>query len=113
MQGILTGLGFSLVTALVVILGDLVIKLAADRGAISEGAHFLTGGCLLYLVSALMWFLAMRHIPLGAAAVAYSGFTLLGACALGVLVFGEPFRLREALGIACALASVLLMLPSE
>ncbi len=111
MQSALIGLGFSFATALVVILGDYVIKLAADHDGSARGSAYLTWGCLLYVVSALMWFLAMRHIPLGAGAVAYSGFTLAGACAIGVIVFGEPFSVREAAGLACALAAVLLMLP--
>jgi hypothetical protein len=59
----LLGLGFITFTALVVILGDYVLKLAADRGHGTLSVAVALG-VLLYGASALLWFAAMRHVTL-------------------------------------------------
>lgn len=101
------GLMFSLCTALVVILGDLFIKLAADRATLASPQMYL--GVVLYAGSAVLWFFAMRHISLGQAAVTYSMLTLIALFLIGALFFGEPIGLREIAGIFCAIAAMALM----
>jgi undecaprenyl phosphate-alpha-L-ara4N flippase subunit ArnF len=102
------GLGFITFTATVVIVGDYVLKLAADRG---HGAFSVAVGLgvLLYAVSALLWFAAMRHLTLGQAGVAYSMLTLVALALIGALFFGERLGLRECAGIGCALTAMVLM----
>ena len=51
----------------------------------------------------------MRHVTLAQAGVAYSMFTLLALCLIGAVWFDEPIQMREAAGIACAIASMALM----
>lgn len=109
MINIAFGLAFSLVTALVVILGDYLIKLAADGGMPITSRHVLIGS-LLYAISAVIWFFALRHVTLAQAGVAYSMLTLLALAIIGATVFDEPIRTRETLGIGCALLSMVLML---
>ncbi|MGR3515397.1 MAG: hypothetical protein ACU0GG_21750 [Paracoccaceae bacterium] len=104
---LLYGLLFSLFTALVVILGDVAIKIAADRAALTS-AH-MGFGVVLYAASAVLWFFAMRYVSLGQAAVAYSMLTLIALFAIGALVFDEPVGVREVAGMACALAALALM----
>lgn len=104
---LLYGLAFSLFTALVVILGDVAIKMAADRAALTSFHMGL--GVTLYAVSAVLWFFAMRHVSLGQAAVAYSMLTLIALCLIGALGFDEPIGPREIAGILCALAAMGLM----
>lgn len=101
------GLLFSLFTALVVILGDLSIKIAADKAAL-KSLH-MTLGVTLYAASAVLWFFAMRHVSLGQAAVAYSMLTLIALFIIGTIFFGEPMGLRDIAGIGCALAAMILM----
>ena len=101
------GMMFALFTALVVILGDVAIKLAADRASLAS-PHMVLGG-LLYLVSAVLWFYAMRHITLGQAGVAYSMLTLIALFLIGWIGFGEPASGREIAGVGCALAAMALM----
>lgn len=101
------GLLFSLFTALVVIVGDVAIKIAADRAALTS-SH-MAFGMLLYAASAVLWFFAMRYISLGQAAVAYSMLTLIALFLIGAFYFDEPVGLRELAGIACALAAMGLM----
>jgi undecaprenyl phosphate-alpha-L-ara4N flippase subunit ArnF len=108
MINILFGFSFALVTASVVIIGDFLIKLTADDGKSIWSGYVLTG-CLLYAVSAIFWFYAVRHVTLAQAGVAYSMLTLLALCGIGAIWFDEQMFLREYLGIACALAAMVLM----
>ncbi|MEM6386505.1 MAG: hypothetical protein AAF718_09750 [Pseudomonadota bacterium] len=105
------GLIFSLFTALVVILGDIAIKIAADRAALNS--FHMALGMALYAASAILWFFAMRYVSLGQAAVAYSMLTLIALFAIGALIFDEPVGLREVAGIFCALAAMVLMTHSD
>ena len=108
MSNMVWGMSFSLFTALVVIAGDTVLKIAADTNKpILSGLVFL--GCAIYAVSALFWLFAMRHISLAQAGVAYSMLTLLALCVIGVVWFDEKLYVREFLGIGCALAAMILM----
>ena len=108
MSALLTGLAFSLLTALVVIAGDLMLKVAADTGK-PVLSMLVLSGCAIYAISALFWLYAMRHITLGQAAVTYSMLTLLALCFVGVFWFGERLELREIGGICCAIAAMVLM----
>lgn len=108
MLGIIQGYGFALFTAMVVIVGDYLIKVAAD-GNMPLTSRFVVAGSLLYGASALLWYFAMRHATLAQAGVAFSMFSLIALCFIGAFYFDEPIRLREGLGICCALLSMVLM----
>lgn len=101
------GFFFSLLTALLVICGDTLIKIAADKAMLSSKP--MVAGIVLYVASAICWYFAMRHMTLAQAAVAYSMLTLVALCAIGALVFDEPLRLRDATGVGFALAAMWLM----
>ncbi len=105
---LLIGLAFTATTALIVILGDYLIKTAVDDGHNAVSSLVLVG-CALYAVSALMWFYALQHVTLSQAGVAFSMITLLALCALGVFRFEETLYLREYAGIGCALLAMFLM----
>ena len=62
-MALVLGFGFSLFTALIVILGDYLIKLAADGGHPIISTLVMTG-CALYAASALLWFFALHHVTL-------------------------------------------------
>ena len=102
------GFGFSLFTALIVIYGDYLIKLAADGGQ-PVTSNLVLAGCALYASSAVLWFFALHHVTLSQAGVAFSMFSLLALCAIGAIYFDEPLYTREYLGIGCALLSMVLM----
>jgi undecaprenyl phosphate-alpha-L-ara4N flippase subunit ArnF len=108
MTNLAFGLGFTLVTAIVIILADLILKLAADRDHAVISA-LVVAACVLYAVSALLWFGAMRHVTLAQAGVAYSMFSLIALALLGALLFGETLRAREFAGLGCAVAAMALM----
>jgi undecaprenyl phosphate-alpha-L-ara4N flippase subunit ArnF len=102
------GYALALFTAVIVLVADYVIKHAADGGIPLKSTH-MASACTLYAVSAILWYLSMRHISLVQAGVAFSMFSLLALCAVGVIFFGEEIRPREGLGIVLALASMGLM----
>lgn len=104
----ISGYFFALICASIVIAGDALLKLAADRG-VPLMSPMILAGIALYAVSGLAWFAAMRHISLAQAGVAYAMFSLLALCAMGVAFFGETLGARELLGIACAVAAIVLM----
>lgn len=108
MLSIFYGYFFAFLTALIVIVGDTVLKLGADHGP-PLSQRYVVIGAGLYVVSALMWFGAMLHVGLAQAGVAYSMITLLALAGIGVFWFGEPLGLREACGIACALLAMVLL----
>ncbi len=104
----LIGYALCFVATLVVVAGDYYIKLAVDRGHSLQSPVLLLG-CSLYAFSAIGWFLAMRHISLAQTGVAFSIFSLLALCAMGVVFFEERLETREILGICLAVCSMLLM----
>lgn len=103
------GLLFTFFTAALVIFGDYLLKIAADTGQ-STISGLVVLGCLLYGASAVMWFYALHHVTLTQAGVAYSMFTLLALCAIGVIAFGEVLYPREYIGIVCAMIAMVLMM---
>jgi undecaprenyl phosphate-alpha-L-ara4N flippase subunit ArnF len=104
----LIGYGLCFLATLVVIAGDYYIKLAVDRGHTLQSPIFLLG-CSLYALSAIGWFLALRHISLAQTGVAFSIFSLLALCGMGVVFFEEKLETREMFGIALAVCAMLLM----
>ena len=101
------GFIFSFLTALLVIMGDTLIKVAADRATLPSSP--MAAGMMLYALSAVCWYFAMRNMTLAEAAVAYSMLTLVALCVIGAIFFGERVGPREVAGISLALASMWLM----
>lgn len=109
MTHVLFGFFFAFATAIVVIAGDMLLKIAADTRQ-PIWSNLVIGGCAIYALSAIFWFYAMRHVTLAQAGVAYSMLTLLALCGIGVIWFDERLYAREVLGIVCALAAMVLMI---
>ncbi|MEX0318719.1 MAG: hypothetical protein AB3N21_12245 [Ruegeria sp.] len=102
------GYGLAMLTALFVLGGDYLIKIEAD-GDLPLTSRHMVGGSLIYAASAFLWLVCMRHATLAQAGVAFSMFSLLALCGLGVWFFDEKLHAREALGIVCALLAMMLM----
>jgi len=112
MSQFMMGFAFIALTSMVVISGDFVLKLAADRGLSALSALVMVG-IVLYTISALLWFGAMRHITLGQAGVTYSMLTLVALALIGAVVFGERLGFREITGISFAIGAMVLMMRPE
>ncbi|SFR38110.1 hypothetical protein [Litoreibacter janthinus] len=109
MLNITIGYGFCLLTAMIVIAGDYILKVAADGDMALNSRHVIAGGAL-YASSAILWYFSMRYVTLAQAGVAFSMITLLALCVIGAAMFGERFQAREFAGIACALAAMVLLI---
>lgn len=108
MTHLVAGFGFACITALIVIVGDAIIKIAAD-GNQPVWSALVIAGCALYAISALFWFYAMHHVSLVQAGVAYSMLSLIALAAVAVIYFGETLHVREYAGLGCALLAMLLL----
>lgn len=93
---------------LMTVSGDYLIKIATGHSAGMSSPVFLMGAAL-YGLSAIGWFLLMRHHPLTWIAVSYSAATLIFVALLGVIAFGETLRMRDMLAIAMAMIAVVLI----
>ena len=102
------GYGFAFFCALIVIVADYVIKVAADAGHTVSSTHVAVG-VALYGIAAVVWFFSMQHVTLVQAGVAYSMLSLIALALLGALWFDEPLRLREYAGLGCACLSMVLL----
>lgn len=108
MTQIMLGFLLTFATAVIVIVADVALKIAAD-GDKPMLSVLVIAGCVLYAVSALFWFVAVQHLTLAQAGVAYSMLTLVALAVLGAAYFGETLQAREYAGLVCALVSMVLM----
>lgn len=109
MSPIVLGFLFSMSTALVVLVGDVVIKQAADRGHSALSPHVLTG-IALYATSGLLWFVSVRNVTLASAGVTFAMVSLVSLVIIGAVAFDEPIHKRDWAGIFCALLAMGLMM---
>ena len=101
---LLLTLGFSLLG----VLGDYFLKVAslADR-PFRTSAFYI--GFAVYGSTAFGWLFAMRHLKLATISTVYSVCIILMLTGLGVIVFHERLSVTEVIGIALALASLVLL----
>jgi drug/metabolite transporter (DMT)-like permease len=95
------------VVALGTIYGDYMIKLASmsQRGLMS---HHLLLGATIYGLTAIGWMYMMKDHSLLQIGIFYSCTMILMLAALGYFVFHERADLKQILGGALAIASVIL-----
>ncbi|TMV91334.1 hypothetical protein FGG78_10245 [Thioclava sp. BHET1] len=107
MSGLL-GYGFCLLAVLGVIASQAAWAPALARRGSLPGAAIALGAAILAAIAAGSG-LALYQASSGQDAGTASLFTLLALVSVGVLLFGGKPALQEALGIALALGSMLLM----
>lgn len=79
--------------------------------AIARQPTFWIGGCLgVALLGSYLY--ALRGIPIGVAYTTATSLSIAGITAAGVLIYGEAFGLRMAIGLACVVAGVYLIMSS-
>jgi len=101
---VLVTIAFSLVGAL----GDYFLKLASQREHSLRTPWFHLGFAL-YASTAFGWLFVMKHLKLATISVLYSVSMVLLLTAIGTLVFREPLKPLEVVGIVLALASLVLL----
>jgi small multidrug resistance pump len=96
--------GFSLLG----VVGDYFLKVASQSDRPFRSAAFYLGFAV-YGSTAFGWLFAMRHLKLATISTVYSVSIILLLTSLGVVVFHERLSATEVLGIALALASLVLL----
>ena len=96
--------GFSLLG----VLGDYFLKVASSADKPFRSVAFYVGFAV-YASTAFGWLFAMRHLKLATIGTIYSVSIILLLTALGVVFFNERLRMMEAVGIALAIASLVLL----
>ena len=91
------------------VLGDYFLKVASAADRPFRTVAFYVG-FTIYASTAFGWLFAMRHLKLATISTVYSVCIVLLLTSLGVVVFNERLRAAEVLGIACALASLVLLI---
>lgn len=104
---LMTALLWLALATLLTVVGDYFIKLASVGPGMSSWQFAF--GAMCYGSPAIAWYHLMQQHNLATIAVFYSVATLLMVAGLGVVVFKEPFTWREGVGVALALAAVLVM----
>ena len=92
--------------------GDLLIKIASTHPRPFREWTF-TAGCGLYALTAVGWVYVMRRLNLAAIGAIFSVTTTAVLAVIGVLVFRETLRTRDTVGIALAVAAILLLSRGE
>lgn len=67
-------------------------------------------GTAVYMLHILVWVYLLKYLKLSTVGVLYSITTVLFMTVLGVFVFHEPIGNYELIGVALAIASIVLIL---
>jgi small multidrug resistance pump len=102
--GILVTLGLCLLG----VIGDYLLKLASDQPQ-PLGSGWFVAGLLVYASTAFAWVYALRDLKLATVGLVYSIGTLLLLTFVGVVIFHEPLKWPEIVGIGLALTSITLL----
>jgi multidrug transporter EmrE-like cation transporter len=90
------------------ILGDYFLKVASGQERPLTTVPFLIG-LAMYSSTAFAWVFLMRYLKLATIGVVYSVCMILLLTLMGVVFFEESLNRYEVAGIACAIASVVLL----
>jgi drug/metabolite transporter (DMT)-like permease len=102
---VLVTVGFSVVG----VLGDYFLKLASARERPLQTEWFYLGFAL-YASTAFGWVFVMKHLKLATISVVYSISMILLLTAVGVVMFRESLNSYELVGLALAVASLVLLM---
>jgi small multidrug resistance pump len=104
----LTAILITVLLAVAAVAGDYFLKLASSQKSPFQSWQFGVG-LGIYGLSAAGLVLVMPHLNLAHLGVWYSITMVLCLCLLGTFVFGETLKLREWVGVAMAVVSLVLL----
>jgi small multidrug resistance pump len=90
------------------VVGDYLLKLASTHKSPLKTGWFYVGFAV-YASTALGWVFVMQHLKLATIGVIYSISMILLLTAVGVVFFREPLSAPEVVGLALAIASLVLL----
>ena len=104
-----TALMVTLAFSVVGIVGDYFLKLASDQERPLASRWFLVGFAL-YASTAFGWVYVMGRLKLATIGAVYSVSMIVLLTAVGIVGFRETPSVPEALGLAMAVASLILLM---
>jgi multidrug transporter EmrE-like cation transporter len=102
--GVLMTIGFSITG----IVGDYFLKRASGETHPFKSVWFCIG-FVIYASTAFGWVLAMKHLKLATIGVVYSISTIVLLTLVGAIAFHEKLNVYEVVGIALAIAALVLL----
>lgn len=93
------------------IAGDIACKAWCDRRA--PAPALVAAAAIAWACQSALWFPIFSTAGLARALAASSALYLVGSVAVGILWFGESLSTRQAVGVALALAAVVLVSSGE
>src|SRR6476469_9785430 len=90
------------------VVGDYFLKLASGKDESLKSPAFYIG-FVIYASTAFGWVFVMKHLKLATVGVVYCVSMVLLLTAIGVVGFKESLSVREIVGIAMAIASLVLL----
>jgi multidrug transporter EmrE-like cation transporter len=108
MNRTVVALAVTVAFSVVGVVGDYFLKLASGADNPLRSRWFYVGFAV-YASTAFGWVFVMRHLKLGTIGVVYSVSMVLLLTVVGTRGFGESLNYYEMLGIALAIASLILL----
>lgn len=90
------------------IAGDYFLKLAGNGTKFIDFKFFFIGG-IIFTLSTIGWFFALKYVKLGTAGIVYGVSVTLLAVAIGSLCFDERLNIYEVVGVVSGIFSIFLL----
>ena len=94
--------------AFIEVIADFFIKIAG-RGPKYIDYKWFIPGMIIYILTAVLWFFAIKHEKFFIASVAFILFSVLFSVALSLFYFKESINVYEVIGIVLAIMSLILL----
>lgn len=104
----LTGLLFILLISIVTIFGDVFMKLAGSSNKYID-VSYLIYGMILYLITGIGWFFAMKYVELSSIGTIYGLTTVIFLTLIGFFFFRENINIIEFIAIIMGIVSIFLL----
>jgi small multidrug resistance pump len=101
-------IGVTILFSAIGVLADYYLKIASGKPFPWNSWQFILG-LSLYASTAFGWLFVMQHLKLAAVGILYTSSMLVMLAVVGYFGFGEKLSIREWIGFALALASVVLL----
>jgi small multidrug resistance pump len=95
--------------SIVGVAGDYLLKRASEQTKPMQSRWFYIG-FVVYASTAFGWVFVMRHLKLATIGVVYSVSMILLLTTIGIVFFQEPLNRYEIVGLAMAVASLILLI---
>ncbi len=101
----MNGISTIVIVAIFSIIADVVLKKSSENNNM-----FLLGlGIFLYMIDAVLWFLAYKYSKFSTVGVIYSILMIIISIIVGIMFFKEKIELKEMFGIGLGIISLFLL----